>query len=164
MFKISFEFDEASKEVSNIKVTEIEKRVDNTKYEYEVLVEQNKLRLLPSAIKTIGLKSNDRISIQYISLGTGKSAPVIGKSEVFTDAMDGNRFTASGTVSFRGEKRSTLLQFGTQFNLEPYKEGMWRLIPVEVEENDLTQEENDLELTNNGLDTEIENLLNDLPF
>lgn len=110
------------------------------------------------------MKPNDRISIQYISLGTGKSAPVIGKSEVFTDAMDGNRFTASGTVSFRGEKRSTLLQFGTQFNLESYKEGMWRLIPVEVEENDLTQEENDLELTNNGLDTEIENLLNDLPF
>ena len=47
MFKISFEFDEASKEVSNIKVTEIEKRVDNTKYEYEVLVEQNKIKLLP---------------------------------------------------------------------------------------------------------------------
>ena len=77
MFKISFEFDEASKEVSNIKVTEIEKRVNNTECEYEVLVEQNKLRLLPSAIKTMGLKPNDRISVQYISLGTGKSAPVI---------------------------------------------------------------------------------------
>ena len=67
MFKISFEFDETSKQVSNIKVTEIEKPVDNTVYDYELIIEENKLRLLPPAIKKLGVVANDRISVQYIS-------------------------------------------------------------------------------------------------
>ena len=173
MFKISFEFDETSKQVSNIKVTEIEKPVDNTVYDYELIIEENKLRLLPPAIKKLGVVANDRISVQYISLGTGKSAPVIGKAEVFTDPLDGNRLSGLNTVSFRGEKRSTLIQFGTKFNLEPYKEGMWQLKPVkdrpiEFDDSDISQEENQLaELNPNQLDSELDTLLNsidDLPF
>lgn len=171
MFKISFEFNETSKQVSNIKVTEIQTPKDNGNYSYEVEVEDNKLKLYPPALEKLQAVTNDRISVQYISLGVGKSAPVIGKAEVFTDRMDGNRLTAKGTVSFRGEKRETLAQFGTAFNLEPYKDGIWKMIPVEINENtDLTQEENDLENLNpSELDSELNEILtsinnDDLPF
>ena len=94
MFKISFEFNETSKQVSNIKVTEIQTPKDNGNYSYEIEVEDNKLKLYPPALEKLQAVANDRISVQYISLGVGKSAPVIGKAEVFTDRMDGNRLTA----------------------------------------------------------------------
>lgn len=43
---------------------------------------------------------------------------------MFTDRLDGNRLTKTGTVSFRGEKRTTLLEFGTYFNLEEFKDNI----------------------------------------
>lgn len=124
MFKISFEFDETNKQVSNVRVTEIEKPKNETKYPYDVSLDVNKLRLTPSAMEKMGAQVNDRLSVQYISEGVGKSAPVIGKSEVFTDALDGNRIAATLCVPFRGEKNSTLKQFGDKFIMEQYKEGM----------------------------------------
>ena len=170
MFKISFEFNETSKQVSNIKVTEIQAPTDIGDYSYELKVEDNKLQLYPPALKKLKAEANDRLSVQYISLGVGKSAPVIGKAEVFTDAMDGNRLSRTGTVAFRGEKRETLAQFGTYFNLEEYKEGMWKLVPVVInEKTDLSQETQDLEkLNSTEIDTELNELFNtidkDLPF
>lgn len=171
MFKISFDFNEVSKQISNIKIIEVQQKTTDTNYTYEVEVEENKLKLYPPALEKLQANTDDRISVQYISLGTGKSAPVIGKAETFTDALDGNKLTSKGTVAFRGEKRATLVQFGMQFNLEPYKDGIWKLVPVEINENtDLTQEETQLEdLNPMEIDSELNNILSainndDLPF
>ena len=86
------------------------------------------------------------------------------------DRLDGNRLTNKGTVAFRGEKRSTLLDFGSQFDLEEYKDGIWKLIPVTITENDLSKEIEDMEALNDSvIDSEIEaltasNVDDDLPF
>lgn len=175
MLKISFNFDEASKSVSGLKVENYTPKIkeinvpDETAYELQV--QENKLVFSKSALEKMQAKADDRISIQYWSEGIGKSIPLVGKAQAFTDRMDGNRLSKAGTVAFRGEKRATLVQFGEYFNLEEFKEGIWKLIPIKIEkENDsLEQETTDAEnLNNTEIDTEINEIVNsvedDLPF
>lgn len=172
MLKISFVFDETSGIVSNVKVdgyTPKIKEVNAPCTDVDLEVQENKLKLSKNALEKLNAKADDRISIQYWQEGIGKSVPIIGKAEVFTDKLDGNRLTKAGTVSFRGEKRITLLEFGTYFTLEEFKDGIWKLIPIKIEEekNDLSEEKGDVEALNNSeIDKEIENILaeDDLPF
>ena len=183
MLKISFNFDEISQQVSNVKVehtsgsktrgvvaTKNPNEVESIGPDVEVL--DNKLQLSKAALLKLDAKADDRISIQYISEGIGKSSPIIGKAEAFTDRRDGNRLTAKGTVAFRGEKHDTLVDFGTIFTMEPYKEGVFKLVsyaPDTTSNDDLEQEETDAEnLNDSEIDNEIENLMqeniDDLPF
>ena len=181
MLKISFDFNEDTKTVSNVKVesSNNKSRVlttsipnDDSAFGPDVEVLENKLQLSKSALFKLGAKSDDRISVQYVSEGIGKSFPVIGKAERFTDRSDGNRLTQKGTVSFRGEKRSTLIMFGTVFTLEEFKEGVWRLVPFttsQVESDDTLDEEREFaeNLNNSEIEQEIEEIMSsedDLPF
>ena len=180
MLRISFDFNETSKIVSNVKVEDINgsrKIVSNSSPNIpeigpDVEVLDNKLQLSQSAVAKLDARADDRISIQYINEGIGKACPIIGKAEIFTDRLDGNRLSAKRTISFRGEKRNTLIEFGTLFNLEEYKDGVWKLIPYkDSEENEpLTDEENDAEALNSSeLEQEIEEITSsmaddDLPF
>ena len=172
MLKISFVFDETTGMVSNVKVDGYKpktKEINAPCGDIDLEVQDNKLKLSKNALDKLNAKADDRISIQYWSEGIGKSIPIIGKAEVFTDRMDGNRLTKAGTVAFRGEKHATLSQFGTFFNLEEFKEGIWKLVPIKIEEekSDLTQEEGDMSSLNDSeIQTEIENIMadDDLPF
>lgn len=172
MLKISFIFDETSGAVSNVKVDGYKpkiKEVNAPCTDIDLEVQENKLKLSKNALEKLNAKADDRISIQYWNEGVGKSSPIIGKAEVFTDRLDGNRLTKSGTVSFRGEKRTTLIGFGTLFNLEPFKDGIWKLVPVDIpkELDDLSEEQADAEALNDmEIDKEIEKLTteDDLPF
>ena len=102
MLRISFDFNETSKTVSNVSVIDIEKGksrgiVANSSPIIEdtgmpdLEVQENKLQLSKAAIAKLGAKADDRIDIQYINEGIGKSSPVIGKAEYFTDRLSGNR-------------------------------------------------------------------------
>lgn len=182
MLRISFDFNETSKSVTNVKVSELDGKsrginTNSTPFaepddmpDLEVL--ENKLQLSKSALQKLDVKADDRISIQYINEGIGVAQPVIGKSAIFTDRLNGNRLTQKGTVSFRGEKRSTLIEFGTLFNLQEYKDGIWKLIPITIsdEVDDLSEENSDMEALNTSeIDKEIEAVIassadNDLPF
>lgn len=187
MLKISFNFDEASQTVSNVKVEHTSKTNNTSKMRGvislssptedlsnvpDVEVLENKLQLSKNALYKLEAKSDDRISIQYVNEGIGKACPVIGKAEMFTDRLDGNRLTQKSTVSFRGEKRNTLIEFGTRFNLQEYKDGIWKLVPIDstTETDDLSEETNDLEVLNNSeIDNEIQEITSsmvddDLPF
>jgi hypothetical protein len=82
-----------------------------------------------------------------------------------------NRVTSKGTVAFRGEKRATLLTFGSMFNLEEYKDDIWKLIPITEsnDPNDFSEENSDAEaLNDNAIEQEIEEITSsvndDLPF
>ncbi len=164
MFRIAFDFDEVDKIVSNFRIVEFEKPKEDKIYHCDVLLEDNVLTLFPPAVQKMNLRPGDRISIQYISEGIGKSSPVIGRADVFTDAFDGNRVSAKYTVSFKGQKNDTLKQFGHKFDLEPYKEGMWKLIKAVKRVNPqetIIDDENDLENLNpNELDTELNEIFN----
>ena len=175
MLKVSFNFDETNASISGLKVENYTPKIKeiNTPDDSicDVQVQENKLVISKSALERMNAKADDRISIQYWSEGVGKSSPLIGKAQAFTDRADGNRITSKGTVAFRGEKRATLVSFGEFFNLEDFKDGIWKLIPVKLNQDSdesLEQEEDDAEnLNDKEIDNEIDTIINatdDLPF
>ena len=111
-----------------------------------VLIENNKLVFSDEALELINANPGDRISIEYYTINSEETFPVIGKSELFTDKTGGNRLTKSNTVSFRGIQREILLEYGEQFELEKFN-GYFKMNKVErtTESDDLKEEESDLE-------------------
>lgn len=62
MLKISFDFDETTKKVSNVKVITVSKEVTESPT-IEVL--DNKLKLSNAALTKMGVSADDRLSIEY---------------------------------------------------------------------------------------------------
>lgn len=94
MLKISFVFDETSGAVSNVKVDGYKpkiKEVNAPCTDVDLEVQENKLKLSKNALQKLNAKADDRISIQYWQEGIGKSVPIIGKAEMFTDRLDGKK-------------------------------------------------------------------------
>lgn len=67
MFKISFDFDESTHKVSNIKVIEKQELVEELEQygEYDLQVLDNKIQLTSEAINRLGVIVGDRIAINY---------------------------------------------------------------------------------------------------
>ena len=163
MLKISFDFDETTKKVSNLTVTNSTsvtvKRDTTGKAIVEVTA--NKLIISDTALAFLDANPEDRISINYFQESKEKTFPVIAKSEYFTDKKAGNKLTKSNTVSFRGNQRTVLLEYGNLFKLEPFKEGMFKLVPI-INDN-IEQEQKDLDDLN-MIGNEIADDFDDLPF
>lgn len=147
MFKISFDFDESTHKVSNIKVIEKQELVDELEQygEYDLQVLDNKIQLTSDAANKLGVVTGDRVAINYWYSGPNDAYPIISKADVFTDGVDGLKLTKSKTLAFRGEQRDILLKYGTAFSFEEWrdktgkvKDGVFRLIPVK--EDDRTSE------------------------
>jgi hypothetical protein len=62
MLRVSFEFDEVSQKISNLKVESANAIVNKS---YDLLVDENKLELTSSAINKLGAIAGDRISVNY---------------------------------------------------------------------------------------------------
>lgn len=137
MFTISFDFDETTKKIKNLKVVSIEPGLPT------VQALENKLQLSPSAIELIGVKPGDRLSINYWTVNNRETFPLIGKAETFNE--EGTKLTKSNTISYRGQQMEILNIYGTNFTLEPFKEGMFKL--VSVKEDVLEEEMTDLKNT-----------------
>lgn len=143
MLKVSFEFDEVTQKVSNLRV-ESSVVVDKN---YDVLLDDSKLNLTGSAITKLGATAGDRISINYWTVDNKTTYPIISKSDVFTDGADGNKLTKKGTVSFKGQQRTSLLKFGSMFTFSEFKDkqgevkdNVFVLTPVD---NSTSESEND---------------------
>ena len=109
--------------------------------EATVTVADNKLILSKEAIKALSGVAGDRITINYWTVDSETTFPVIGKSECFGDSTGGNRLTKSNTVSFRGVQRDILLEYGSFFKLIRFN-NYFKMEKVEViSENDLLEEE-----------------------
>ncbi len=141
MFNIQFNFNPENSEITNLRVTEINKEINAI-----VTVEDNKLKLSKDAVELLNVFPNDRITVNYFTVNPEETFPVIGKSELFTDNSSGNRLTKSNTVSFRGQQKDVLLEYGKSFKLEPFK-SYFKMVKIEeISENDnLSEEELDLE-------------------
>lgn len=88
---------------------------------------------------------------------------------MFTDGQDGSRITKSGTMSYRGQQREILTEYGKLFTLVEFKTGIYKLVPIKEQEDSLEDENNDLENLNSTIDDEIVELMSndnfdDLPF
>ena len=109
--------------------------------EATVTVADNKLVLSKEAVKALGGVAGDRITINYWTVNSEITFPVIGKSECFGDPTGGNRLTKSNTVSFRGMQRDILLEYGSFFKLIRFN-NYFKMEKVDViSENDLLEEE-----------------------
>lgn len=141
MLTISFDFDETTKKVQNLKVVSLEPGLPT------VQVLENKLQLSQAAIELIGAKTGDRLAINYWTVNNKETFPLIGKSEVFTDEDAGTKLTKSRTLSYRGQQMDVLKMYGDNFRIEPFKGGMFKLISIK--EDTLEEELIDLENTEN---------------
>ena len=82
----------------------------------DVKVQDSNLLLDSAFISKLGAVPGDRIMIGYIEKD-GKLIPIISIGE------GGNKLTNSNTVSFRGNQKNVLTQFGTNFWGEDLTEG-----------------------------------------
>ena len=152
MLKISFDLDEVTKKISNLKVVSISNEVLESA---TVEVLDNKLKLSKAAIDMLGASANEKVTINYWTVDNELTFPVIGKAEAFTDSNGGNRLTRSNTISYRGQQRTILLEYGSLFTLESFKDGIFKMNKVQVEGESLNTEKTDLQDLDN---------LQDLPF
>lgn len=172
MLNISFNFNEDTHEVTNIKVIEIKNNSSN----YDVVVEDNKLSLTSEAVSKLRAVPGDRISINYWMEGQSYTIPIISKSDVFTDGEDGSKMTKSKTISFRGQQRTTLLKFGSKFIFEEFKDkngnvkdGVFKLKPVVEDDTEsdsiaLTDEQSMLdEMDETVIEDELAGMLDENP-
>lgn len=179
MFKISFDFDEVSQKVTNIKV-ESKKSVQKA---FDLEVEENKLCLTSDALNKLGATIGDRLSINYWTVDNETTYPIISKSEVFTDGESGNKLTGKGTISFKGQQRTSLLKFGNLFEFGQFidksghvRNNVFVLKPVkddrlsDDEKIFNTEKEIAEELNTSRIEDEIDNILGEenyedaLPF
>lgn len=149
MLKISFDLDEITKKISNLKVVSINNEVLESAT-IEVL--DNKLKLSKAAVDMLGAAANDKVTINYWTVDNELTFPVIGKAEAFTDSDGGNRLTRSNTISYRGQQRDILLEYGSLFTLESFKDGIFKLNKVKIEDDSLTNETTDLQDLDNMQD------------
>ena len=180
MLKISFDFDESTQKVSNVKV--VSSTITASTKSYDMGVEDNKLVLTSNAIDKLGAVAGDRISVNYWTVDNETTYPIISKSDVFTEGADGNKLTKKGTISFKGQQRTSLLKFGSAFTLSEFKdrsgevkENVFVLTPVEDQEplkveESLEDEKEQMQETNtnSAIEDEIAEMLGEdydiLPF
>lgn len=155
MLRISFDFDESTNKVSNVKV--ITSDVQTCSKEYDLEVDENKLNLTSDAVTKLGAIAGDRIAINYWTVDNQTTYPIISKADVFTDGADGNKITKKGTISFKGQQRTSLLKFGSLFTFSEFKDksgniidNVFILTPVEddrttIDLPDFTEEEKHME-------------------
>ena len=148
MLTISFDFDETTKKVKNLKV------VSTDPGQPTVQALENKLQLSPAALELIGVKSGDRLAINYWTVDNKTTYPLIGKAEAFNE--EGTKLTKSNTVSYRGQQMDVLKLYGENFKLEPFSEGRFKMTPIIEDslDNEIIELENTENLTFNDFKEE----------
>ena len=179
MLKISFDFNEETQTVSNVRVINTNSKSASSN-NYDMRVEENKISLTLEAVDKLGAVAGDRISVNYWTVDNTTTYPIISKSDVFTDGQDGSKLTKRNTFSFKGQQRMSLLKFGECFTFSEFldkngevKEGVFILTPTDnkVNESDFSPEKEASEdLDRSNVEDEIDSILtedtynDDLPF
>lgn len=138
---VTFDFDTETELVSNVLCNidgvEKKKRVTKAKAKVEeemaaeplITREETKLAFNNKAIADMGIEYEDRIVIKWEKVKNTKTVfPIIGKDEAFDEEGSGNKVTKTNTVGYKGKQNVVLAEFGEVFTIEPYKEGIWKLI------------------------------------
>ena len=134
MFHITFDFDESTKSISNLQVTQITSEPISSDVVSSLRIDKTKLILSSELVTNIQAAIGDRIAINYVQGGNPLEIfPVIGKAESFSNENAGNKLTRTNTVSFRGTQNDMLATYGSLFITEPYKNNIYKLIPVSEE-------------------------------
>jgi hypothetical protein len=138
---VTFDIDDVSGKVTNVKTHvegEVKKRTTTkSKKSVEkqledvakITREDGKLVFNNKAMSEMGLTSESRVVIKYEKDSKSNTLfPVIGTDITFNEEGSGNKLTKSQTISFRGNQNITLAEFGDEFTIEEYEDGIWKLI------------------------------------
>lgn len=149
-----------NKPVKAMKATASEAMQDNDK-EPKLYLEDNKCRLNSKAISLMGVSPGDKLDIKYDE-GKNGSVPVIGTDEAF-GTKGGNKLTKSNTIACRGSKNEELSKYGKEFVLavHPSKAGLFVLTSEEVAVDQLVGDDNVNIDTPEGIDLNLEGLVDD---
>ena len=122
---------------------------------------ENKLQFNNKALELTGFEADDKVLVQFEKQGR-VITPVVSLND------KGNRMTKTGTVSFRGSQRDTLLEYGENFEILIYenKEGFFKLKGDAPEKEDdivdIPEEIENPEDSDFGLDSSDEDIAFDL--
>lgn len=149
-----------NKPVKAMKATAKEAVQDNDK-EPKLYLEDNKCRLNSKAISLMGISPGDKLDIKYDE-GKNGSVPIIGTDEAF-GTKGGNKLTKSNTIACRGSKNEELSKYGKEFILavHPSKAGLFVLTSEEVAADQLVGDNNVNIDTPEGIDLNLEGLVDD---
>ena len=149
-----------NKPVKAMKATASEAVQDNDK-EPKLYLEDNKCRLNSKAISLMGISPGDKLDIKYDE-GKNGSVPVIGTDEAF-GTKGGNKLTKSNTIACRGSKNEELSKYGKEFILavHPSKAGLFVLTSEEVAVDQLVGDDNVNIDAPEGIDLDLEGLVDD---
>ena len=149
-----------NKPVKAMKATANEAVQDDEK-EPKLYLEDNKCRLNSKAISLMGISPGDKLDIKYDE-GKNGSVPVIGTDEAF-GTKGGNKLTKSNTIACRGSKNEELSKYGKEFVLatHPSKAGLFVLTSEEVAVDQLVGDDNVNIDTPEGIDLNLEGLVDD---
>jgi len=114
-------------DISPIIVVNTESPTDIDLTDAIVELGDNNLVLSKDAIKALSAKPKDKIAINYWTVNSETTFPLIGRAEWF-GSDEGNKLTKSGTISFRGEQNKVLREYGTSFKMEKFKD-FYKLTP-----------------------------------
>ena len=149
-----------NKPVKAMKATANEAGQDDDK-EPKLYLEDNKCRLNSKAISLMGISPGDKLDIKYDD-GKNGSVPIIGTDEAF-GTKGGNKLTKSNTIACRGSKNEELSKYGKEFVLaeHPSKAGLFVLTSEEVTGDQLVGDDNINIDTPEGIDLDLEGLVDD---
>lgn len=149
-----------NKPVKAMKATANEAGQDDDK-EPKLYLEDNKCRLNSKAISLMGISPGDKLDITYDD-GKNGSVPIIGTDEAF-GTKGGNKLTKSNTIACRGSKNEELSKYGKEFILDahPSKAGLFVLTSEEVTGDQLVGDDNINIDTPEGIDLDLEGLVDD---
>lgn len=179
---VTFNFDPETEMVTEVKcmVDGVEKKKRTTKKvkdleeemanEAILTLEPNKLTFNSKAIAEMAIEYEDRIVIKWQKEGK-KMVPIIGKDIAFEEEGTGNKVTKSNTITYKGKSNAVLAEAGSEFTIEPIKDGIWKLISKSgitaaddsssLEEIIEEAEDTDLEIL---VDTDEETEIDELQF
>lgn len=148
-----------NKPVKAMKATANEAVQDDDK-EPKLYLEDNKCRLNSKAVSLMGISPGDKLDIKYD--GKNGSVPIIGTDEAF-GTKGGNKLTKSNTIACRGSKNEELSKYGKEFVLaiHPSKAGLFVLTSEEVAVDQLVGDDNVNIDTPEGIDLNLEGLVDD---
>lgn len=149
-----------NKPVKAMKATVSEVVQDDDK-EPKLYLEDNKCKLNSKAVSLMGISPGDKLDIKYDE-GKNGSIPIIGTDEAF-GTKGGNKLTKSNTIACRGSKNEELSKYGKEFVLavHPSKAGLFILTSEEVAVDQLVGDDNVNIDTPEGIDLDLEGLVDD---
>lgn len=118
--RISFDFDETTKKVSNLTVDDsaVKQAVKKKKpTNNKIMLNGSTLKLTDAVLTALGVSVGDRLCVRF------NPKPVILRPDIANESNGGNLITKTMTLSCKGKTSELLTKFGTEFDFTGQSDG-----------------------------------------